>query len=167
MKFSALVLGLILSVLSNTGCNNQAPVVLDKVLSVSDFPLTMKEQQAVYVSFGGDNENYFSMTIHRKDINEGYFFTSTMQSGRNSSSAEILWDDIRYIEPFKQDGFVNFTIEKLDYKDKVAHIVFSALLTSQDDMMDYKSKARTINIPETRIEITGKKFDNLVMEIKE
>lgn len=132
-------------------------ILMDKVLSVSDYDYTLRNKPAVSVDFGGDETNYFSVTIHRSNVREGFSAELSRQSGSDQIDASMSLKGKSYFQSGKHDTWLKFSIDQLDAAKKQAVVtvsgVFVAPLTDE-----------YITVNESTAVISGQNFDNFVMK---
>jgi len=131
-----------------------------KVLSVSDYSLTMKGKQAVSISFGSSKINYYSITIHRDKIKPNTKLLKNENNYIGSIDSEANINKKHYVF-LTRDGlksYIDFKIEILDHTNKQAIIIVSLKLYNPND-------ENYIEIKNQKLNITGALFDNLVKQI--
>lgn len=119
-----------------------------KTLSVSDFKYTFKNEPAVSISIGESNNNYITITVHRKNVYEGF-----KTSSKDEISSSAVWNKLSFFQ--NHNSTVSFEITKLDKVNKKAEILFTSKLYTSNE------KSSLLDIS-TRIMIKDKNFTNLI-----
>jgi len=130
-----------------------------QLMSVSDYPFTMKGKQAVSIDIGKSDSEYFTITVQRDQIVE----YNTISKDRTNPNETI---DARGSKNGKSYYYLTrgaysvifFNILELNKKKHIARIAISLDLYNSDikQYMRLKDAVYTIR---------GKQFDNLVKHI--
>ena len=158
MKTSIYVLlaGLILFGL--TACFDDVKVLnVDKVITVSDFPYTLKDKPAVIILLGRDNEHTVSVTMQREQIRPGYVSILPANVPIYPMSIDVIWGDKSYVMSTKHGTNAEFHIKRIDRSKRVATVTVTGRLVNPKDFSDFSE------IMESTLEITGTNFDHLIM----
>lgn len=134
-----------------------AGLVMDKVLDVSDFDFTLRNKPAVSVYFGGDETNYFSVTIHKSNVREGFSAQLNRQPGSDQIDALMSLKGKSYFQTGKHDTWLKFSIDQLDTAKKQAVVTVSGVFVAP--LSD-----EYITVDKSTAVISGQNFDNFVMK---
>lgn len=128
-----------------------------KVLSVSDYSYTLKNEPAVSISYGKDNTNYIGITIHKKNLIEGFSIDTEINSDdKKFVSATAQWDGKTYFD--NKNSYIKLEIISLNQSDKKATINIELKLNTVDEEPQiFKNK--------TQLSIENILFENLVKKI--
>jgi hypothetical protein len=160
-KKIAVVFLIFLGVLFVVGAlSPKTPEAPYQILSVSDFPHSMSDRPAVIISIGKDKDHFFTFTILREQVRQGFFASLPANIPIHPLSVYgFLNGPGVYITSTKHDTHASFSINKIDQGKKVAEITVSGRLLDSKDLKDF------VDIPKVTLEIAGVNFDNLVKQI--
>lgn len=130
-----------------------------RVLSVSDFPYTMRDKQAVLINIGKTKEDFFSVTVHRDKIKQG----TAIVRDTTAEDYAINADTTKNTKPYffmRGKGLgsvISLSVDKLDQEKKEAKI------TVYLKLHHHTGKAATLD--KQTFTISGDKYDKLTKSI--
>ena len=124
-----------------------------KVLNVSEYYFTINNKQAVSINCGRNKDNFIEITIAKSNIKNGYKTYQKYGSDKNINASATI-NKIYFCLSSKHETFINFSINKINKKEKTAEIIFSGRLVSQ-------RYNKFIEVKETKVIISGNDFYNL------
>ncbi|MGI0120318.1 hypothetical protein [Zooshikella sp. RANM57] len=129
------------------------PIVISNMLSVSDFPYTMGDKQAVSFHAGPNKDNYLDITILRENVKEGKSFNSIKRNNNSLFSTTLHWDGKTYYQSANADTWATMSIEKLTNDSAI--ISFSGQYADGDN-------DKLIKVGPSRIELKEQNLHNFV-----
>ena len=142
--------------LIGSGCEKEKEqIMINKIISVTDFSFTLGDKEAVSIIIGKDQNNFFDITIQRDNVFEGFSVNSTRKNKYQVISADGNWNGKQYIQS-KHDTYIHFSIDKIDKENKIAIISIAGKFIESGRLTEL------LELSKNTFQINGKQFENLV-----
>ena len=131
-----------------------------KVLSVSDFPISLEGKPSVIVTLGKNKDDFVEFSILREQVRPGFFAVLPAQINIHPLNVAGGRSGKNYIISGKHETTASFAIDRIDPDKKTAYITVSARLIDSTELKNF------VDISKTTASISGLNFDNFVKQIK-